>query len=129
MSKVIDLQLSLPPSMEEIISLAKLFTLGRGEKGMANYRNIFWPEKARSLGLTLEELDKMSDELPLEEPVPGMLAVRLGDVEALHVGGIATELFGKQARVVVEIPVVEGQAHLPVDTLQGAAALLQNGDL
>jgi hypothetical protein len=50
----------------------------------------------------------------LEEPVPGMLAVRLGDVEALHIGGIATELFGKQARVVVEIPLVEGQAHLVI---------------
>lgn len=67
MSKVIDLQLSLPPSEEEIISLAKLFTLGRGEKGMANYRYIFWPEKARSLGLNVEEVDRMSDELSPKE--------------------------------------------------------------
>jgi len=41
------------------------------------------------------------NEPSLEEPVPGMLAVRLGDVEAVHVGGIAPQLLGEQARVVV----------------------------
>ena len=67
MSKVIDLCLSLPPSEEQIVSMLKLFVLGRGEKGVANYRYIFGPGRARDLGLTIEELERMAEELSPEE--------------------------------------------------------------
>ena len=35
----------------------------RGEKGLANYLNIFGPGRARALGLTLPEVERMWDEL------------------------------------------------------------------
>jgi len=72
MSKVIDLQLDLPPDEEEIVSQMKSFALGRGERGIANYRYIFGSEKARALGFTMEELERMSRELSSEE-FEGML--------------------------------------------------------
>jgi len=67
MSKVIDLQLDLPESEEQVVSNMKSWTLGRGEKGVANYRYIFGEAKARALGSTLEELERMADELSPEE--------------------------------------------------------------
>lgn len=72
MSKVIDLCLDLPPSEEQIVRSMKLFAQGRGEKGAANYRYIFGPAKARALGLTIEELERMSEELSAKE-FEGML--------------------------------------------------------
>ncbi len=65
----------------------------------------------------------------LEEPVPRVLAVRLGDVEALHVGGVATDPVQEEVGIVVEIPVVEGEPHLSVDPLEGRPALLHDRDL
>jgi predicted TIM-barrel fold metal-dependent hydrolase len=67
MAKVIDLELSLPPSVEEIVSSLKDYVLRRGEKGLANYGNIFGPAKARSLELMPEELERMAKELTPEE--------------------------------------------------------------
>jgi predicted TIM-barrel fold metal-dependent hydrolase len=66
-AKVIDLELSLPPSVEEIVSSLKDYVLRRGEKGLANYGNIFGPTKARSLELMPEELERMAKELTPEE--------------------------------------------------------------
>jgi predicted TIM-barrel fold metal-dependent hydrolase len=67
MSKVIDLQLDLPQTEEQVIESMKLWTLGRKEKGLSNYRNIFGPAKTRALGFTLEELERMADELLAQE--------------------------------------------------------------
>jgi len=67
MLKVIDLCLDLPPGEEEIVSLIKLYVLDRREKGLANYRYIFGPAKVHALGLTFEELERMSGELSPEE--------------------------------------------------------------
>jgi len=67
MAKVIDLELSLPPSVEQIVSSLKDYVLRRGEKGLANYGNIFGPTKARSLELVPEELERMAKELAPQE--------------------------------------------------------------
>jgi predicted TIM-barrel fold metal-dependent hydrolase len=67
MLKVIDLELSLPPSVEQIVSSLKDYVLRRGEKGLANYGNIFGPTKARSVELVPEELERMAKELTPEE--------------------------------------------------------------
>ncbi len=76
----------------------------------------------------LGDLAAVDDQPPLEEPVPRVLAVRLGDVEALHVGRIAADLVDEQVGVVVEVPVVEGQPHLLVDPLEGRPPLLEQRD-
>ena len=52
--------------------------------------------------------------LPLKNQWRLMLAVRLGDVEALHGGGISPDPVHEEIRVVVQVPLVEGQAQLPV---------------
>jgi hypothetical protein len=68
MSKVIDLELDLPFTSEEQIAAGmKQAMLTRGDKGVANYLNIFGPRRARALGLTLEDLERMWDELSPEE--------------------------------------------------------------
>jgi predicted TIM-barrel fold metal-dependent hydrolase len=67
MAKVIDLELSLPPTVEQIVSSLKDYVLRRGEKGLANYGNIFGPTKARSLELVPKELERMAKELTPEE--------------------------------------------------------------
>ncbi len=66
MTKVIDLDLPLPPTAEHIASSMKLWALGRGAKGLANYRNIFGPTKARELGTSMEELEQRVQELSPE---------------------------------------------------------------
>lgn len=63
MSKVIDLDLPIPPSAEQIASTMKLWALGRGAKGLANYRHIFGPSKARGFGVSIAELERLSREL------------------------------------------------------------------
>lgn len=75
MSKVIDLDLDLPPDEEQIVNSLEFFARGRGEKGVANYRYIFGIGRARAIGLTLEELERMSEELSPEE-FRGMLKSR-----------------------------------------------------
>ena len=67
MSKVIDLELDLPPSVEQIVDYFKDTVLRRSEKGLANYGNIFGPAKAYLLEFTVEELERMSKELSPEE--------------------------------------------------------------
>jgi hypothetical protein len=54
----------------------------------------------------------VDDDVAAEEPVARVLAVGLGDVEELDVGGVALHVRLKEVGVVVEVPVVEGEAHL-----------------
>jgi predicted TIM-barrel fold metal-dependent hydrolase len=63
MSKVIDLRLDFPPSPQKIAETMKFFVLNKEGKGVANYRRIFGPQWAASLGTSLEELEKKSEEL------------------------------------------------------------------
>jgi predicted TIM-barrel fold metal-dependent hydrolase len=67
MSQVIDLDLDLPPSEDEIVGQIRALVQYRGQKGLANYLNIFGPRTARALGLTVQELGRMWDELPPQE--------------------------------------------------------------
>mmetsp|Transcript_3757 Transcript_3757/g.10759 ORF Transcript_3757/g.10759 Transcript_3757/m.10759 type:complete len:498 (+) Transcript_3757:2759-4252(+) len=67
-------------------------------------------------------------QIPLEEPVPAMLAVGLAQVEELDVRGVPPDLVAEQVHVVVDVPVVKGQAHLLVDVLQGLPPLLDHRD-
>lgn len=60
MHKVIDLDLPLPPTAEQIASTMKQWARGRGEKGLANYRYIFGPTKAREFGISMDELEDMA---------------------------------------------------------------------
>jgi hypothetical protein len=64
----------------------------------------------------------------LEEPVSGVLAVGLRDVEQLDVRGVASHVVTKQARVVVEVPFVERETHVAVHPLEGGTSLLQERD-
>jgi predicted TIM-barrel fold metal-dependent hydrolase len=84
MSPVIDLSLDLPPlSADEFLGEIRFFMQHRGETGLANYMNIFGPRMARALGLTLEEVSQMWDELPPEKFEAALLE---------KAGGLATSL-------------------------------------
>ena len=86
MTPVIDLSLDLPPlSADEFLGEIRFFMQHRGETGLANYMNIFGPRMARALGLTLDEVSKMWDELPPEEFEAALLE---------KAGGLATSLAG-----------------------------------
>jgi len=61
-SKIVDLDLDLPPSEDQIIRTMKNWAR-REEGGAANYGYIFGPAKAESLGLTMEKVEQMSREL------------------------------------------------------------------
>ena len=74
MLKFIDLELDLPPNVEEMVDRMKQFILNRGEKGLANYANIFGPAKARALEFTTDELEEI-ESLPQEE-LESILATR-----------------------------------------------------
>jgi len=63
MPKVIDLRLDFPPTAEKIAETMKFFVLNKEGKGIANYRRIFGPQWAASLGTSLEDLEKKSEEL------------------------------------------------------------------
>lgn len=67
MSKVIDLRLDFPPTADEIAETMKFFILSKGGKGIANYRRIFGPRWAFSLGISFEELEKKSKEFSEKE--------------------------------------------------------------
>jgi predicted TIM-barrel fold metal-dependent hydrolase len=63
MSKVIDLRLDFPPSPQKIADTMKFFVLNKEAQGIANYRRIFGPQWAASLGTSLEDLERKSEEL------------------------------------------------------------------
>lgn len=61
--KVIDLELDLPPSIEDIVSRLKDYLFHSTEKGMANYGNIFGKQRAEALDFTPEELQLMKKDM------------------------------------------------------------------
>jgi len=63
MSKIIDLRLDFPPIAQKIAETMKFFVLNKDDKGIANYRRIFGPQWAASMGTSFEELEKKNDEL------------------------------------------------------------------
>jgi len=63
MSKVIDLRLDFPPSPQKIAETMKFFVLNKEVQGIANYRRIFGPQWAASLGTSLDDLERKSAEL------------------------------------------------------------------
>jgi predicted TIM-barrel fold metal-dependent hydrolase len=115
MSKVIDLELNLPPTAEEMVNRLKEFILHREEKGLANYANIFGPARARALEFTTEELEQMeglpSEEMEriLRERVEKMVITLPQFVEQLDEAGIEWGAIGagsheKTAEVVAQFP-------------------------
>ena len=66
MPKVIDLELDLPPTVDEMVDRMEEFLLHSDEKGLANYGNIFGPSRARALEFTPEELEQIR-QLPVGE--------------------------------------------------------------
>ena len=84
--------------------------------------------RPQKLHQVLRRFHAVDDQAAFEEPVPGMLAVGLRDVEQLDVRRVATDVLAKQACVVVEVPVVERESHTPVHPLDGEASLLHDRD-
>ena len=68
------------------------------------------------------------DEPAAEEPVARMFAVRLGKIEAFHVGRIALDVVHEKIGVIVQVPVIETQAHLAVDLLERRPSLFLERD-
>jgi hypothetical protein len=66
MLKVIDLELDLPPTVDDIVDRMGQFLLRSDEKGLANYGNIFGPSRARALEFAPDELERMR-QLPEDE--------------------------------------------------------------
>ena len=67
MVKAIDLELDLPPDAEQLASRLKDYLFHSGEKGMANYGNIFGMQRARALEFSAEELQKMRTEMTMAQ--------------------------------------------------------------
>ena len=57
-----------------------------------------------------------------------MLAVGLGDVEAFDIGGVPLDVITEKCRVVIEVPIVKGEAHLRIDALKRSATFLKYRD-
>ena len=117
MSRVIDLELDLPPlSEDEIVGALKFFMQHRGEKGLANYAHIFGPGRARALGLTLPEVERMWDELSpeafeaaLRERAGGLATSLSAFVDELEEAGVEWGLIeagsnDKTAEIVSQFP-------------------------
>jgi len=67
MSQVIDLRLDVPETVDDIVGTMKFFILNKEAGGVANYRRIFGPRRAANLGFTLEEMERLSEELAPDE--------------------------------------------------------------
>jgi hypothetical protein len=116
MSKVINLDLPIPPSAEHIASTMKLWALGRGAKGVANYRHIFGPSKAREFGIPIEELEQLPEELAPEAfeamllewaqrlVIPLADFVRQMDEAGIAWGALRTESNDRTAEIVAQFP-------------------------
>jgi predicted TIM-barrel fold metal-dependent hydrolase len=117
MTQVIDLDLDLPPSSAaEVVGQIGALLRYRGQKGVPNYLHIFGPRMARALGLTLEQVERMWDELSTQEfenalrEKAGGLAPSLPDfVQQLDDAGVQWGLIGagtneKTAEIVSQFP-------------------------
>ena len=67
MSKVIDLRLDFPPGPQKVAEHMKYFVLNKDGQGVANYRRIFGPQWAASLGTSMEDLERKSEALSEEK--------------------------------------------------------------
>ncbi len=67
MTKIIDLKMDLPMTAKEFAEKMKYLVMNKNAKGVANYRRIFGPRYAASLGMSIEDLEKKSLELPSQE--------------------------------------------------------------
>ena len=67
MSKVIDLRLDFPLTVEEIVETLMFYVLNKEGRGVANYRQIFGPRMAANIGVEFDELEKMSQSLTPEK--------------------------------------------------------------
>ncbi|MBT7889179.1 MAG: hypothetical protein HN580_09165, partial [Deltaproteobacteria bacterium] len=67
MSKIIDLKMDLPMTAEEVAEKMKFLVMNRNTKGIANYRRIFGPRYAASMGMSIEDLEKKAEKLSTED--------------------------------------------------------------
>ncbi len=67
MSKIIDLRLDFPPGPQKIAETMKFFVLNKEGQGVANYRRIFGPQWAASLGTSMADLESKSEALSKEQ--------------------------------------------------------------
>ena len=67
MAKIIDLKIDLPMTEEELAQKMKYMVVNKHAKGVANYRRIFGPRYAASMGISMEDLEKKSDALSSKE--------------------------------------------------------------
>jgi uncharacterized protein len=65
--KVIDLELDLPPEVEQLVPRIKDYLFHSKEKGLANYGNIFGIQRARALDFTDEEIRRMKTEMSRQQ--------------------------------------------------------------
>jgi predicted TIM-barrel fold metal-dependent hydrolase len=63
---IIDLELDLPPAVEDMVDRMKQFVLYRDQKGLANYGNIFGKARSRYLEFTPEEISDIERMRPDE---------------------------------------------------------------
>jgi predicted TIM-barrel fold metal-dependent hydrolase len=115
-NKVIDLCLSLPRTEDQILKDMTELAKNRGGIGMANYRNIFGEARAKIIGISLKELDKMADELSdkefqilLREKVKAVVQplsefVKEMDEAGIEWGVISAETNEKTAEIVAKYP-------------------------
>src|SRR5512143_876572 len=57
-----------------------------------------------------------------------VFAVRLRQIEALNICGVAFNLVLEQVCVIIKIPIIEPQTHLTVDFFEGGPSLLHERD-
>lgn len=67
MVKVIDLELDLPPTVEQIVDRLRDGLFHSHEKGLANYRHVFGEARARFLDFTPEEVLHLKQDLSAPE--------------------------------------------------------------
>jgi len=67
MTKIIDLKMDLPVSAQELAQKIKFLIINKHATGVANYRRIFGPRYASSMGMTIEDLENKAKELSSDE--------------------------------------------------------------
>ncbi|MBU2510302.1 amidohydrolase family protein [bacterium] len=65
--KVIDLAVGFPESKEKIAKTIKQVFFNQDDKGLSNYKRIFGPKWAASLGMTIEEIEAGASRMAPEE--------------------------------------------------------------
>ncbi len=67
MTKVIDLRLDVPLSVDEMAEMIKYFVLSEDKSGIANYIHIFGPQWETTIGASFEELEQQAKALSGED--------------------------------------------------------------